>query len=323
MELQPKFYRLEQKISDLRQFSEVGVTDAKECGLSSLNELFLLKKGYPLFIGGNPFSGKSEFALEIMVNTSIMYGWKHFVYCGEGGNVENIFAEIFHKVAGKSYKYCEEKEKVSHEYFVNEHFVIANHDLDFTVDEFYETVDNAERELNIKFDTTLFDPFNDIVDESSKYNGREDKFLADALKKVRISSKKNNRIDMIINHIADVRRVKDDSSGNFYTPPALPNEWAGGRTWWRRAFTMILIYRYPTFINKENGTPYEENETVVFVQKAKPKGVGKVGRASIFWDWKRNRYYSFDEVGNKLYSCEKPQTQLTPNTNFFEDDTPF
>jgi len=262
-----KYFKLEHKINELKTFAEHGLKDVKICGLSSLDDIFNLKKGYPIFIGGAPFSGKTEFAFEIMLNTSILYGWKHFIYCGEGGNVEHIYHELLHKYIGKPYKYCEEKDKVSAEYFISEHFVIANHDIDFSVKEFYDTVLEAEKEFNIKFDTTLFDPFNDIKEDLKSFGNREDKFLADALKQVRISSKNNNRIDILINHIADVRTVTDDS-GNRYMPPALPNEWAGGRTWWRRAFTMILVYRPPIFLKDISGMPYAENDSHLIIQKS-------------------------------------------------------
>lgn len=321
-----KYFKLESKLSDLRAFSEKGMVDIKSSGLSVLDEYFMLKKGYPIFIGGAPFSGKTEFTFEILVNTSILYGWKHFIYCGEGGNIEHIYSELIHKYLSKPYKYADQKERLNAEYFISEHFVVANHDIDFTIDDFYNTVKNCENDLGWTFDTTLFDPFNDIVDESANFNFREDKFLADVLKKVRISSKTNNRIDFIINHIADVRRIKDEGSGQFYMPPAMPNEWAGGRTWWRRAFTMLLVYRYPIFIQDENGRNYEANETQIFIQKSKPKGIGKIGRASIFYDWKKNRYYCY-KGAQMLYSCEKLEDyapkKLTENKEFLNEDTIF
>ena len=298
-----EYFKLEHKISDLKNFSERGLVDLCKTGLSSLDEVFKLKKGYPLFVAGNPGSGKTEFIFEILINTSIMYGWKHFIYCGEGGNIEHIYNELLFKYLEKPYKYADEKEKLKAEYFISEHFIIANHDLDFTITEFYSLVLKCELELNIKFDTTTFDPFNDIKDELDKFGGREDKYLAFALKEARISSKNNNRIDILINHVADVFPKTDKDTDKSYLPPALPTQWAGGRTWWRRAFTMILIYRPPTFQKDINGVPYAENETHVIVQKSKPKGVGKVGKASIFFDWKKNRFYCYKEA-QMLYSCQ-------------------
>lgn len=313
------YFKFENKINEVKIFSEKGLTDLKSTGLTCLDEYFMLKKGYPLFIAGNPGAGKTEFCFEILVNTSILYKWKHFIYCGEGGNIEHIYHELLHKFLGKPYKFSTELEKLHAEIFVNEYFIIADHDKDFSINEFYSLVEKCENELEIKFDTTTFDPFNDIKDDVSSFGGREDKYLAYALKECRISSKKNNRIDILINHVADVLPKNDKDTGKSYLPPALPTQWAGGRTWWRRAFTMILIYKPYSWQNNSDGIPYQENEGHVIIQKSKPKGVGKTGKASIFWDWQKNRFYCYSGL-QKLYSCETieavNQKSLIPNKDF-------
>jgi len=321
-----KYFRLHEKLETVKKVSEVGNTDVIRCGLKSLDEIIGFKKGYPVFIGGAPHSGKTEIGLEWLVNLSIERGYKWFCYLGEGGSVEQVFLELMHKYLGKSYSFATEKEKFAAEGFVEQCFVIANDDLDFMITGFYEAAAEAEKELGIKFDGTFFDPFNDVEEDLAKFNNREDKFLAYALKQVRVSSKLNKRIDFIVNHIADVKAIQDKETSKFYMRAALPNEWAGGRTWWRRAFLMVLIYRPPVFLKDVHGKPYEENETHVICQKAKPKGIAKLGQASVFWDWKKNRYYCFDENGMKFYSCEKDgvkaQEKLNPNLNFEEEKEP-
>lgn len=299
-----KYYRLTDKASEITNLRENGNPKGLSCGLSTLDDYFTLKKGYPLFVAGAPFSGKTEFILEILLNTSIKYGWKHFIYTGEAGDVENIFIELMHKYCRKpiyrnGFNSMSESEKTMAEMFINEHFIVANHDNEFTITEFYDTVSEAERDLSIKFDTTLFDPFNDIKDELDLFNGREDKYLAHALKEVRKQSKKNNRIDILVTHIADVRAITD-KDGIRYMPPALPNEWAGGRTWWRRAFTMLLVYRPNPNCKNEIGENYLKNETHIYIQKAKPKGVGSIGMVKIYFDWKQNRYYEISPTGNVI-----------------------
>lgn len=318
-----KYFQLHEKLDTVKKVSEVGNSDVIRCGLKSLDEIIGFKKGFPIFIGGAPHSGKTEIGLEWLVNLSIERGFKWFCYLGEGGSVEQVFLELMHKYLGKPYSFATEKEKFAAEGFVEQCFVIANDDLDFMIEGFYSAVEQAETDLGIKFDGTFFDPFNDVEEDLAKFNGREDKFLAYALKQVRISSKKNKRLDFIVNHIADVKAIQDKDTGNFYMRAALPNEWAGGRTWWRRAFLMVLIYRPPTFLKDAEGKNFAENETHVYCQKAKPKGIAKLGRASVFWDWKKNRYYCFDDNNNILYSNEKKATQITqeqvsmkPNANF-------
>lgn len=317
------YFRATDVFVELNQLRDEGVSRGELCGLASLDDLFTLKKGYPLFIAGAPYSGKTEFVLEILLNSSILYGWNHFLYIGEGGDVQNVFGELIHKYTGRPFVktnqyHIDDKEFCQAVLFINKHFVIANHDKEFTIGEFYACVMEAEMEYKIKFDTTVFDPFNDIKDETEQHGGREDKYLASALKTVRVDSKRNDRINILVNHIADVRAVQDKDTGNRYMPPALPNEWAGGRTWWRRAFTMLLVYRPPTWMTDANGKPYEENESHIYIQKSKPKGIGKTGRASIFWDWKRNRYWCYDKNNQKVYSCETTETIKHEITSLIE-----
>lgn len=333
------YFRLMDVATDVIELRINGIERGKDCGIYSLNEFFSLKKGFPLFVAGAPFSGKTEFVLDVLLNTSLLYGWKHFIYVGEGGDVQNVFGELIHKHAEKPFvkenPYSSDDKQFSESMaFIQKHFVIANHDKEFTVSDFYATVLEAEEELKIKFDTTLFDPFNDIKDETEVFGGREDKYLASALKMVRIDAKRHGRINILVNHIADVKMITD-REGRRFMPPAAPNEWAGGRTWWRRAFTMILVYRPPFWMKDDAGMPYAENESHIYIQKSKPKGIGKVGMGKIFWDWKKNRYYCFAPGGQQLYSCQTPETEkeyiqtiTQQNDTFFpanhyNDDNPF
>ena len=131
-----EYFKLESKLKEIQKFAEVGLDDLKSVGMASLEGWLSVKKGYPIFIGGAPHSGKTEFTFELLINWSRLYKWKHFVYCGEGGNVEHIYYELIHKFLEKPYKWADQSERIYAEQFVSEHFVICNHDLDFTIDDF-------------------------------------------------------------------------------------------------------------------------------------------------------------------------------------------
>lgn len=319
--MKPKYFKLERITSDIRRVSEIGSTDVLKPSLDALKEICGFKRGYPVFIGGAPHHGKTEFALELMMDLSEKHGFKWFCYFGEGGTTETIYLELLHKYLQKTYSFAKESQKTQAEYFIDQHFVLANIDMDFSIEKFYAACAEAERDLGVKFDGTCFDPFNDVEEDLINFNGREDKFLAFTLKQVRISSKMNNRIDFIVNHIADVKAVVDRGSGLRYMPPALPNEWAGGRTWWRRAFLMLLVYRPPSFLTDALGNKYADNETHVYCQKAKPKGIAKLGMKSIFWDWKKNRYFS--EQIEETKRIEEPRRIAEPKQMILDDEPPF
>lgn len=323
------FFKVEQKANELAELRRVGWVKGTSTGFANLDEIFTLKSGYPLFIAGAPHAGKTEIVLEILLNTSVLHGWKHFIYLGEGGEVEEVIAELCHKYIAKPFKSgaeysMSEAEKVQAEMFINEHFIFLDDSGDYTLTQFFELAQAAQDEFMIKFNTTCFDPFNDIVDESAKFGGRDDKWLAHELKLARRSSKKHDRIDILVNHISDIHPVLDKDTNKRYIPPALPSEWAGGRTWWRRAFGMVLIYRPPQFLKDEHGVQYKQNETHFIVQKAKPKGIGKLGFKSLFFDWKMNRYFWVDDYDKPYFAFEtNKKKELQPLTRFEDESAPF
>ncbi len=321
------YHKVSHKTNELSEFRLNGWSKGEKTGYDNLDEIFSLKKGYPLFVAGAPHAGKTEFILDMLVNTSLLHKWKHFIYLGENGEVEEIISEIAHKYIRKPFKGKEqyamsESEKTQAEMWIEEHFVFLDDSEDYNLISFYTKVEQSEIEYGIKYDTTLFDPFNDLIDETSLHGGRDDKWLAHELKLVRRISKKNNRIDILINHIADVSPILDKSSGNRYIPPALPSEWSGGRTWWRRAFCMIMVYIPPFWMNDENGVPYGENVSLIYIQKAKPKGVAKLGKCTLYWDWKTNRYYDRPLHTPRAFN-NIPQSHFEAEKSIEQDPIPF
>lgn len=337
-----------QRVQDIQKklnaIREDGFKKGYSTGWSKLDEIYTVVPGYPLFVAGAPFSGKTEFVFELMLSLSVREKFKWIIYSGEHGGNEVAVAELCHKYVGKPYYKktvlgevnpfaMSEGERSGAEYFIGEHFYFIDNLQDFTVKKFYDIVDTAEKQYGVTFNGTLLDPFNDVKNESNSH-GRTDLWLEDDLKYIRNISAEKKRIDIVVNHIADVKPVTDKNTGMRYVPPALPTEWAGGRVWHRRAFTMLLIYRPPGFILDENGRTYEANETIVYNQKAKPKGSGKVGNRSLLYDWKTNRYYEKDEYGT-LHSpfgetkqhyknIDHPDKRIEPiSQDKYNEDLPF
>lgn len=297
-----KIFTVEDKIKDLNKLREEGTTAGLKTNITPLDEIFSIKKGYTLYIGGAPHSGKTEFINELALSMAIHYGWKILIYSGEAGGIENTIAELCHKLVGKPFmkhkssgelnEYCmSDDERTWAQYVVSEHFMFIDTEdeksdiTSFKADEFYQIISDHEAETGKRFDMTILDPWNDVVNETGKHGGREDIWLAEALRICRQDAKRNQRYNVIIFHVAELPAVKHKESGKFYNPPALPTQWAGGRTPQRRAHTMLLCWRPPNFGD------YRENEVIIYNQKAKPKGTGKIGECSLFWDWKSNRYY--------------------------------
>ena len=304
---------IKDKQKQLNRFREKGeYFKTLSTGLSTLDEIYRIVRGYPLFIGGAVHQGKSEFTLELAVSCAKLHGFKFAVYLGEAGLTEISIAEICQKYIGKPYLgqfAMSESDLIEAHQFIEHHFVFLQIE-DLTVKSFYEEVDKAEKELGIKFEGTILDPFNDVRNESGNHGGTHI-WLEEELKYIRNVSEKSNRLDIVVFHVSDIKPMKDDNTGQWYVRGALKTEWAGGQVVSRRAMTMLLVYVPPEWLCDETGQPYGKNKTIVYNQKAKPKGSGRLGHAVINWDWKKNRY--FEEVnGVRKYMLDKPTNKIAP-----------
>lgn len=322
------YQRIEGELFELR---ETGYPKGQYPGFDSLYEITSYKKGYPVYIAGAPHAGKTQFLIETLVTKSELYGEKHILYLGESGSLAEQYGEIIHTYAKKPFMKHKSK-GVKNEYamtdqeyydsleWVKKHFYLIEDFDPFDLWGFYAQVEKIERNEKVIFETTSIDPFMHL-EIPEKFNNRDDKHLKDALKHCNDNSKKNNRVNFLVNHIADLPYMTDKDTGRRYYPMAMPNEWAGGRMWHRFAYTMLLVYRCPEGITDHNGEPYPANQTIVQNQKAKPKGTGKLGDAKIFWDWKRNRYYEEDRIGTKIYSHSKRDSPI--NYEATDEEVPF
>lgn len=284
------------KIKDI--YTDLGKirVEGNKLGLSTgsrrLDSILSVKLGYPWFIGGQPAHGKSEVTMELLISWSQRYGWKHFCYFGEGGSVAEIVADLCSKFIGKPYlktlpNHMDDSEKEYAHSFIDEYFDFLDLDnTETTYANFLKIVEEREREMGMKFQTVTFDPWNDVHYETEKQNVSY--FLKDALRLCRIASQQNNRIDILVNHVGDTPYAVEGK--HRYRPIALADEWEGGKMWPRRAFVMLNVWRPPTFLNDDNGLPYEENTVVLTVQKVKPKGTGFLGKVIWKYDYQKNRY---------------------------------
>jgi hypothetical protein len=95
-------------------------------------------------------------------------------------------------------------------------------------------------------------------------------------------------------------KVVDEQTGIKYYPPADPRYIDGGETSFRKGEQMICVWRPPFGVSKD-GNQYQGNEVKIIVQKTKPKGVGEIGEATLFFDKWKNCYY--EEInGTKSYA---------------------
>lgn len=281
-----KFSHIEKELNEMR---ELGHPKGDVTGFKTLDELYSIKQGSFTFVLAPPHHGKSEFCFEIIFNQAKKYGKKTLVYSPETGSVADIYAEFIHKFTGnpiyKSMPNCVK-------------------DLDYYnavnyIDEMFSIVDSDEKSYSFSDLTKLVtdeklilcDPYNEMNHDMSKYGSRQDLYIEDLAGEIRRYCKKNKKHCIMTLHPASQQKVYDKKSNTHYYPMPTAREAAGGQALFRKAMTWINMWRPDVRLLDIDGMPYSENEVHISIEKAKPKGVAKRGQISLFFDWKRNRYY--------------------------------
>lgn len=305
------------RFASVQKIRETGSQRGVGTGFRDLDKLWTMKKGFPLFVAGAPHHGKSIFVKQMVINAAIQHGWRVLLFMAEEGGADDLICDLVEmRVQSDARKTTPgglpNDRAMTDDAFmdalqwVNRHFAIidpddiANTNVPFTLDAFHRI---ARREA---FDATVLDPWNDIDRDLEKHGGREDLQLTDALRDVRRECAQQNRIDIVVTHIAKVAADKKSVCGTRYQGHALPTEWAGGQTWFRRAFTMLLVYRPPAgLVLEPDGTAIEPGECWVYCQKTKPKGVGSLGMAKLWWQRDKHRFVERDEYQREFAPMER------------------
>lgn len=307
-----------------------------------------IQLGTTIYGAGAPASGKTEWIFEILINLSILHGWKHAIFSPETGEAHEIYAELMHKLAKKRFvpkqneEQMSDEERAGAELFIQEHFFVVEQEggkdeTNVTLESFFNDVRELEMHIG-KIHTTLIDPWNELKEEFIPDDlGREDKYLSRALGMVRRNAKNNMRVNIVLTHVRDQQMTQKDNVHYFPMPTA--REFAGGQVWFRKGLTMLIFWRPPFGLLDENGYPYAENELHVRIAKSKPKGTSKLGTYSFYLDTATYRYYLGDSDKSKgRYADGKqemePPVQMSMSNVFrremssflnddFNDDLPF
>lgn len=313
-----KFKDFEQDFTLVREY---GISRGHDTGFSCLDEIYSIKQGAYTIILAEPHSGKSEFGFELCMNQAAKFGKKIMVYSPETGSVADIFAELVHKHARRPvYKskagHLNDKELYQAAMWVDDRFNIVNSDdHSYTFEELMKACTDE--------DILFIDPANEVrQDFAANYGTRQDLYIEDISADIRRWNKNHGKHTILTMHPASQQPIYDKESGSTYFPMPKARQAAGGQAWYRKAMGWINLWRPPSWmINPRTGAPYDKFSLQINVQKAKPKGIGWVGDAELFWNPESNRYserisgmdfYAFDHEANKSY--------MQPSMNFYEKD---
>lgn len=289
----------------LNDFRDIGVPRGKNTGFKKLDDLYSIKQGSFTFILAPPHHGKSEFCFELLLNQAQKYGKKSLIYSPETGSVEEIYAELIHKLTGKPFY-----KSIPGHADDKEFYQAINY-----IDEMFSIVDGDEKSYSFKDLTDLvtdeqillLDPYNELTHDMKEFGTRQDLYIEQLCSEIRRYCKKSKKHCLLTLHPAN-QQIVNEKGVRFYPMP-MAREAAGGQALLRKAMTWINMWRPPVNLNNDNGFPYKDNEVLITIEKAKPKGVSNRGTISLFFDWKKNRYYEQGEYKD-LYAFEH-ETQKT------------
>lgn len=307
--------------SKLEALREAGLQRGDKTGFECLDALYSIKQGsYTIFLAA-PGHGKSELIFELLLNQSTKFGKRHLIYSPETGSVEEIIAELVHKVTlrpfFKSSGYTSDDREFNNALnWIDHHFLVVDSDEQaYSIQELFEMVLQFEKDNpGEKVHSIMAEPYNELKHDMSKYLGRQDLYIEDMFGDVRRFCKKHNKHTFLSFHPAHQHKIEEN--GIRYYPMPTAREAAGGQAALRKAMTWINMWRPPVGLEDETG-PYLDNEVVITIEKAKPKGVSVKGTCKLYFDWKKNRYYEIKN-GTEYYAFhhEKGQSVLMPSEEF-------
>lgn len=307
-----------------------GRPKAWDIGFECLRKFYKVVPGGWSVLYGSPFSGKTQFHFEQLINLSTFYGLKHAIFSPETGRKEEVFQELIQMVAKGDFHNDYGRQIPEHAMrtaaeFVKNHFVVIDADDiedGITPMELFDYIDSLEARFEMKIDTLTIDPWNEL----EHLFENEVQYLSKQLRMVRRRSLKSSRHTFIIHHVTDQKPIK--INGESVYPIPSPRDLAGGQTWYRKGMFMLAFWRHLRFGAKEEsyqlfGRWLMHNSTIIQIQKAKPKGYGTLGEAEVFYDASTHRYFEkVDGKGLFARMLEDVPAASMVQASFLEDIDP-
>jgi len=230
---------------------------------------------------GVPGSGKTMMAFQVMLNSSILYGWKWGLFSPENYPIGDLFDTLAEMLMGNTSDLDKDGRMTIHEYekaieFLHEHFIAIYPEDDFTLDNILSKFKHLVMRYGIK--GCLLDPFNQLDHD---FRGKDETtYIGDCLTKIRRFEQINDLKFIIIAH---PRKMDRDETGVHYKMPTA-YDISGSQNWFNKADNVVCLHRV---------NPMDVFDTSVKfnVQKVKfQKLVGIPGEAVLKYDRRSGRF---------------------------------
>lgn len=287
----------------------------KYLGFEALDEYYTMQLGTCTDWTGFPRSGKTQILMELLLNTSLYYGWRHLIYFPDVGSKFEIIADLLHKRTGKTFnpKYnnvIKDDEIYKESEWLLHHFrLLTKSDVKakLTPFEFYDIAAKME-----DIQTASIDSWKDMSHPYNEYGGYAT--YLEVVLPYRNQIAEDNNI-----HIHTVIHPKLTEKENGVRKAPTPYDLKGGSEWFNSGKCMITVHREST----------ETTVAEIHVNKVKPRSCGSVGNLLLNFDIEKFVYFSMEQdvTGTrKVYATERdkhkkvekvaPPAPMKPNKEF-------
>lgn len=285
-------------------------------GFPKIDQFYSMQLGGCTDWTGFPMSGKTQVLMELLMNTSIFYGWKHLVYFPDVGNNVEIIADLIHKKTSKTFN--PEKpnvitdEEIEREIeWVTKHFkVLTKVDVKAKLSpmEFWDMA--AEVKTKEELHTASIDSWKDMSHPYNEYGGYAT-YLEYCL------PYRNHIAEQYNLHFHTIIHPKLTEKVNGVRQPPSPYDLKGGSEWFNSGKSMITVHR-PDVMH---------NMVEIFFNKIKPRSVGNIGKTELHFDINSLTYYDIEVKGAnehlKVYAFKEEVIKPLPINNNFDNQLPF
>jgi len=313
----PGIYDLDDEVWELmiEQYRN-GREHGKTTHFPNLDEHYTFLSKEITLITGIPGHGKSQFIRQLLITKSMYDGWVWACYVPEDWGVDYFFEDLCHTFIGKSSDKkagddrMTEPELIEAMTFVRSHFFCIYPEVDKETGisplPTNEWINERINFLKLKHGVNAYlkDPWNKIYHD---FQMREDQYLAQELSKEKFYA---SGFDAAL-YIAHPTKLTAQKDGTYAVPEAY--NISGGAMFYNMMDNIIAIHR-PNLKNDANDKLVE-----CHVHKIKKrKLVGKPGQVNFYFDWRKGRYYQFENSFNPM---EVQAAQIVTADDI--DDVPF
>jgi hypothetical protein len=299
-------------------------------GFEQIDKYYSMQLGGCTDWTGFPMSGKTQVLMELLMNTSVFYGWKHLIYFPDVGNNVEILADFIHKKTNKSFDPKKPNTITDSDIereieWVTEHFkVLTKVDVKakLTPMQFWDMA--AEIKRTGELHTASIDSWKDMSHPYDEYGGYAT-YLEYCLPYRNHIAEQHNL------HLHTIIHPKLTEKINGTRQPPTPYDLKGGSEWFNSGKSMVTVHR----------PDVTHNLAQIYFNKIKPRSVGIIGKAELHFDINSLTYYDIDVVApnehRHLYASPKGEIKtknilpneiqefykpLEQNSNF-DDKLPF